>query len=305
MVDYVQTDARKMIVTTQLTKSNKADLADFAREFSASVKNMRKQMSAATRMYGDTVGKAFTYELARYTVPNVFDPKSRAVIRQANSPGVVKLRSRIAEDITGRRDGTVIRYAVPIRRKDGTIVPRYVNKDGSRASYPQGGLPIVVPVLSKSGIKVPMTASVGEALNRVSRMRKTRGPVRRVAVKSAPVIWATEKNIQRAVRQKQAWAGYTLSGWARADAALRGKASSGLHPGLGAPGDISMQASFGRVDYTISNDAPPRFARGGGMGGGYFVSDYDVESAVETNVRLQQAAIAKKLTKMLRESFNR
>lgn len=294
-----------MIVTAQLKRKNHADLTAFAREFEASVKDMRNQMSAATRMYGDTVGKAYTYELARYTVPNVFSREARAVIRQAKSPGIMRLRARIAEDITGRRDGTVIRYAIPIRRKDGTIVPRYVSKDGTAAPYPQGGLPIVVPLLRKGGIKVPMTASVGEALGRVSRMRKTRGPVRRVAVKGAPVIWATEKNIQRAVRQKQAWAGYTLSGWARADAALRGKASSGLHPGLGAPGDISMQASFGRVDYTISNDAPPRFARGGGMGGGYFVSDYDVESAVETNVRLQQAAIAKKLTKMLHESFKR
>lgn len=294
-----------MIVTAQLKRSNNADLVAFAREFAESVKSMRNQMSAATRMYGDTVGKAYTYELARYTVPNVFSSEARAVIRQAKSPGIMRLRARIAEDITGRRDGTVIRYAIPIRRKDGTVIPRYVSKDGSRAPYPQGGLPIVVPVRRKGSIKVPLTGNVYEALDRVSRIRKTRGAVRRVAIKGAPVIWAPEKAIQSAVSQKQAWAGYTLSGWARADAALRGKASSGLHPGLGAPGDITMQATFGRVDYTLSNAAPPRFARAGGMGDSYFVSDYHVEAAVERNVAMQQAAIARRLTKMLRESFKR
>lgn len=294
-----------MIVTAQLKRTNNANLVAFAREFAASVEGMRKQMSSATRMYGDMVGKAFTYELARYTVPNVFSSEARAVIREAKSPGIMRLRARIAEDITGRRDGTVIRYAIPIRRKDGTIVPRYVRKDGTPAPYPQGGLPIVVPVRRKGSIKVPLTGNVTEALGRVSRIRKTRGTVRRVAIKSAPVIWANESAIKHAVRQKQAWAGYTLSGWARADAALRGKASSGLHPTLGAPGDITMQATFGRVDYTLSNAAPPRFARGGGMGDSYFVSDYHVEAAVERNVAMQQAAIARRLTKMLRESFKR
>ncbi len=237
--------------------ANSAQIAAVSAQFARELAAMRQGATAAWEREARALGSLLVNVLIRYTAPN--RPSDGDAALKANSPGLARLRGRIAEDMTGNRAGTPPR-AVPIyHARDGRWMAR-------RVQGTTGHFGLVVPEgRIRKGQKLAVIESPGELLAWLQAntdiRRNSKGRYNRWLAKGIPYgaepTFARIGAIRGAVRTLQRRAGYMLSGWAHASAALRqGSPSPGTHANLGGPGgiDINQGQTSGEVEYIMYND---------------------------------------------------